>query len=154
MRPNTNTLLLLALSAMIGACGSATKIPERRPLLAGLPVDSLIKTFAPDIAKHHVAGGGGSGSDATGRMEVNYVADFDAPVVDLKVISSLSTKVQEIIRLRGARVRGGSSMGTLTTFDYSGDSIYGFVSIAAVKRDQPNHESLVISVREIAASVR
>jgi hypothetical protein len=151
MRLNTNALLLLA---MIGACQNAPKIPERRPLLAELPLDSLIKTIGPDIAKHHVAGGGGTSSDVTGRSEVTYIADFDAPVVDLNVISYVSAKVQETVLHRGGRVGGGSSLGAFTIFDYSADSLYGFVAIAAIKRDVPNHESLVVAVREVALPVR
>jgi hypothetical protein len=157
MRPTTNALLLLALSAMIGACGSATNTPERRPLLAELPLDSLIKTLGPDIAGHKRSRGGGTSNDMTGRFEVNYIADFDAPVVDGNMISYLAAKVQEIILHRGGRVRGGSSMGAFTTFDYSADSLYGLVAIAAIKNDQSNHanyESLVISVREVAVPVR
>src|SRR5262245_15136094 len=108
MRPKTNALRLLALSAIIGACVSAAKTPERRPLLVGLPVDSLIKT----------------------------------------------PKVSAVVAQRGGRVRGSSSTGLFTTFDYSADSLYGLVAIAAIKSNRPNSESLVISVREIVASVR
>src|SRR5215510_9777471 len=154
MRPKTNALRLLALSVMIGACGSGTKTPVRRPLLVGLPVDSLIKTLGPDIAKHHLSGSSSVGSDNTSRFEETYIADFDVPITNLALIKDMAAKVSAVVAQRGGRVRGSSSTGPFTTFDYSADSLYGLVAIAAIKSDRPNFESLVISVREIVASVR
>ena len=151
MRLNTNALLLFALPAMIGACGSAAKT-RARPLLAELPVDSLLKTLGPQVVKHHVGGASGTSSDMTSRFEETYTADFDTPVADLAMISDLAEKVRAIVAQRGGRVRGGSSIGAFTTFDYTADSLYGLVAIAAIKNEQ--HESLVVSVREIAVPVR
>ena len=152
MRPKANALWLLALSAMIVACGSANKGPVRHPLLVGLPVDSLIKTLGPDVAKYGMSVGSGGGSDMEGGIQQTYTADFHAPRADQLVTSDLASQVSAIVMRRGGRVRGSSSTGAFTTIDYSTDSVRGWVAIAPIKSDRPNLDRYVILVREIAAA--
>ena len=154
MRPKANALRLLALSVMIAACGSVHKAPVRRPLLGGLPVDSLIKTLGADVAKYGMSVGVGGGSDMNGGLQQTYTADFHAPRADQAVTSDLAAQVSAIIARRGGRVRGSSSSGAFTTVDYSADSVYGWVAIAPIKSDRPNLDRFVILVREIATNVR
>jgi len=153
MRPKANTLRSLALSVVIAACGIVHKAPVRRPLLGGLPVDSLIKTLGPDVAKYGMSVGVGTSDDKAARFEETYTADFHAPRADQLVVSDLAAQVSAIVTRRGGRLRGSSSSGAFTTIDYSADSVYGWVAIAPIKSDRPNLDRFVILVREIATHV-
>lgn len=154
-RRSTTALTALALVTMLGACHSANG-PARRQLLAGLPLDSLIKTLGPDVAKHGMTVGVGSNNHmSSGQFEETYTADFDAPSTDLAVVNDLASKIRDVVARRGGKVMGGSGSGAgFVTVAYTADSLAGLVAIAAIKSDRTDLERFVILVSEVATSAR
>ena len=127
---------------------TAAKTPHHVPTMTNLPIDSLVKTLGPDVAK------GGMGVSAghneayvTGRFETTYTADFNAPAID--VVHTMAMKVRDVVMSRGGKLTGGTSSGDgFESLRFETDSATGWIGVIAAKPARDHFNRLMVIVTE------
>jgi hypothetical protein len=143
-------------AAALAACSRAHAKDGRIQAFVDLPLDSIVKTLGPDVAKNGVTiACGGNDSFAAPRIDRVCSLEFTAPQPDSGVVAAIVTRLRDLAPRRGARVTGWTrDAAGVESLSYETPSANGRIVVASLKPGRTNLDRFLVTVDEVDRSSR
>ena len=143
-------------AAALAACSSAHARDARTSAFAELPLDSIVKTLGPDVAKNGVTVAcGGNGSFAAPRIDRVCSLEFTAPQPDSGIVAAIVMRLRDLAPRRGVHVTGWTRDGAgVESLSYETPSANGWIVVASLKPRHTNLDLFLVTVYEVDRSSR
>ena len=139
-------------AAALAACSHAHTSDARTPAFVELPLDSIVKTLGPDVAKNgSTVVCGGNDSVAARSFDRVCSLEFTAPHRDSEVVATIVMRLRDIAPRRGVRITGWRRDGAagVESLTYETPSANGWIGVASLKSRRTNFDLFLVTVHEV-----
>ena len=144
-------------AAALAACSRAHARDARTPAFVELPLDSIVKTLGPDVAKNGATVAcGGNDSFAARIFDRVCSLEFTAPHRDSEVVAAIVMRLRDLAPRRGVRVTGWTrdDAAGVESLNYETPSANGWIGVASLKPRRTNLDHFLVTVHEVDRSSR
>ena len=143
-------------AAALAACSRAHARGARTPAFVELPLDSIVKTLGPDVAKNGATVAcGGNNSVAARRFDRVCTLEFMAPQRDSEVVAAIVMRLRDLAPRRGVRVTGWTlDDAVVQSLSYETPSANGWIVVASLKPRRTDLDRFLVTVHEVDRSSR
>jgi hypothetical protein len=143
-------------AAALAACSRAHSRDARTPAFVELPLDSIMKTLGPDVAKNGATVAcGGNDSFAAPRFDRVCSLEFTAPQRDSEVVADIVMRLRDLAPRRGVRVTGWTrDAGGVESLSYEMPSANGWIVVVSLKPRRTNLDLFLVTGHEVDRSSR
>jgi len=135
----------------LAACSRAHARDARTPVFVALPLDSIVKTLGPDVAKNAATVAcGGNASFTARRFDRVCSLEFTAPQRDSEVVAAIVMRLRDLAPRRGVRVTGWTRDDPLVeSLSYEAPSANGWIVVASLKPRRTDLDHFLVTVHEV-----